>query len=381
MKQTQGTLGDESNTRSAVLYTAFELSASKWKLAFSDGEKIRYVTVEAGDLRKVRAEVVKAKKRFHLDDNVQVLSCYEAGRDGFWLHRYLSSCGIGNSVVDSASIEVDRRKRRVKTDRVDARKLVTMLIRYHRGEKGLWSVVRVPSPEDEDARHINRELESLKKERTIHRSRVRGLLAQHGLRVSNPSKKKFINELDALRTWDGEPLPPELRDRIVREYDRLRLVEDHIVTLEEEKEKRLANPDTESLKKVAQLRRLAGIGTVSSWTFVMEFFGWRDFRNRREVAALAGLTPTPYDSGASRREQGISKAGSKRIRTLTVEIVWAWLRFQPDSKLTQWYMERFAGGGKRMRRIGTVAMARRLLVDLWRYVEFGVVPEGARLNA
>ena len=154
-----------------------------------------------------------------------------------------------------------------------------------------------------------------------------------------------------------------------------------LVVLEEEKEKRLANPDTESLQKVAQLRRLAGIGTVSSWTFVMEFFSWREFRNRRQVAALAGLTPTPYDSGTSRREQGISKAGSKRIRTLTVEIVWAWLRFQPDSKLTQWYMERFAGGGKRMRRIGTVAMARRLLVDLWRYVEFGVVPEGARLNA
>jgi transposase len=381
MKQTQGTPANESNTRSAVLYTAFELSASKWKLAFSDGDKVRYVTVEAGDLGRVEAEVIKAKKRFHLDVDVQVLSCYEAGRDGFWLDRYLSSCGVENLVVDSASIEVDRRKRRVKTDRVDARKLVTMLIRYHRGEKGLWSVVRVPSPEDEDARHINRELGSLNKERNIHRCRIRGLLAQHGLRVSNPSKKKFLEELDALRTWDGEQLPLELKDRIIREYDRLRLVEDQISLLEAEKRKRLMNPDTESLQKVAQLRMLAGIGAVSSWTFVMEFFSWREFRNRRQVAALAGLTPTPYDSGASRREQGISKAGNKRIRTLAIEVAWAWLRFQPQSKLSQWYLERFADAGKRMRRIGIVAMARKLLVDLWRYLEYGVVPEGARLKA
>lgn len=381
MKKTQGTLARESITSEAVLYTAFELSASKWKLAFGDGDKIRYVAVEAGDLSRVQSEMIKAKKRFHLDDDAQVLSCYEAGRDGFWLHRYLWSCGVENLVVDSASIEVDRRKRRAKTDRIDARKLVTMLIRYHRGEKGLWSVVRVPSPEEEDARHISRELGSLNKERTIHRCRIRGFLAQHGLRVSNPSKKKFLEELEALRTWDGQALPPDLRDRIVREYDRLRLVEDHIRILEQEKKKRLMNPDTESLRKVTQLSMLAGIGKVSSWTFAMEFFGWRDFRNRREVASLAGLTPTPYDSGQSRREQGISKAGNKRIRALAIEVAWAWLRFQPDSKLSQWYLERFAGGGKRMRRIGIVAMARKLLVDLWRYLEYGVVPQGARLKA
>jgi transposase len=203
-------------------------------------------------------------------------------------------------------------------------------------------------------------------------------LVQQGLQVKNPSKKKFLEELASLRTWDAQDLPAELKARVVREYERLRLVEDQIKTLDRQKEERLKSPDTESLKKVVCLRLLPGIGPVSSWTFVMDFFGWRKFRNRREVAALAGLCPTPYASGRTQREQGISKAGSPRIRTLAVEAAWCWLRFQPQSKLSQWYMERFADGGSRMRRIGIVAMARRLLIDLWRYLEYGVIPEGAR---
>ena len=213
-----------------------------------------------------------------------------------------------------------------------------MLMRYHGGEERLWSVVRVPSFEDEDARHLHRELEGLKKERTSHRNRIRGILIQQGLRVTNPSKRKFVEELDSLRTWDDRELPVDMKGRLVREYQRLRMVDDQIKALEKEKTQRLSNPDTVKLQQVAQLRSLYGIGTVSSWAFVMEFFGWREFRNRREIAALACLAPTPYDSGGVVREQGISKAGSTRIRTLAIEIAWAWLRFQPQSKLSRWYM-------------------------------------------
>lgn len=214
----------------------------------------------------------------------------------------------------------------------------------------------------------------------MHRNRIKGLLIQQGIKVSNPSQKAFLDVLEKQRTWNGQAVPPGLKSQVVREYERLQKVEGQIKALEKEKTERLKNPDTESLEKVAKLALLYGIGSVSSWTFVMEFFGWRQFQNRREVGGLAGLTPTPYDSGNSLREQGISKAGNHRIRALAVEIAWAWLRFQPQSKLSQWYMKRFAGGGKRMRRIGIVAMARRLLIDLWRYLEYDKIPEGARLK-
>jgi len=243
----------------------------------------------------------------------------------------------------------------------------------------LWRVVRVPSREDEDARHLHRDLEALKRERTRYRNRIHGILIQQGLRINNPSKKRFVKELDLMRTWDGRELPPEMKVRLVRVHERLRKVEEQISSLVKEKTQRLQEENAR-MAQVAQLLRLPGIGPVSSWTFVMEFFGWRRFRNRREVAALAGLTPTPYDSGSRLREQGISKAGNRRVRTLAIEIAWAWLRFQPQSKLSRWFLERFAGGGSRMRRIGIVALARRLLIDLWRFLEYGVVPEGAQVR-
>jgi transposase len=361
------------------LYVAFELANSTWKLACSDGNKLRHVTVTAGDLPQVQRAIIGAKRHFGMGDEVHTVSCYEAGRDGFWLHRYLHSCGIDNVVVDSASLEVNRRLRRTKTDRIDAGKLLSMLVRYHGGEQHLWRVVRVPSREDEDARHLHRDLEALKRERTRYRNRIHGILIQQGLRVNNPSKKRFVKELDLMRTWDGRELPPEMKVRLVRVHERLRLVEEQISCLVKEKTLRL-KAETARMAQVAQLMRLPGIGPVSSWTFVMEFFGWRRFRNRREVAALAGLTPTPYDSGKRLREQGISKAGNRRVRTLAIEIAWAWLRFQPRSKLSRWFLERFAGGGSRMRRIGIVALARRLLIDLWRFLEYGVVPEGAQVR-
>ena len=381
MRKTQETLRIKDSIKEVILYIAFELSNSKWKLAFSDGSKIRHKAITAGNLAQLQVEIDLAKRKFKMIEDIRVVSCYEAGRDGFWIHRYLESQGIENLVVDSSSLEVNRRKRRAKTDRIDVGKLLRMLLRYWGGEKKVWSVVRVPSEQDEDARHLHRSLESLKDERTMHRNRIKGLLVQQGIKVSNPSQKKFLAVLEKVRTWNGQVIPPGLKAQVVREYERLQVVEGQIKALEKEKKERLKNPDTDSLKKVAKLATLYGIGSVSSWTFVMEFFGWRQFQNRREVGALAGLTPTPYDSGKSLREQGISKAGNQRVRALAVEIAWAWLRFQPQSKLSQWYMKRYANGGKRMRRIGIVAMARRLLIDLWRYLEYDKIPEGARLRS
>ena len=277
MKKSQQTLQLKDTIKAAVLYIAFELSNSKWKLAFSDGSKVRYKTITAGNLAQLQVEIDLARQKFKMVEDVRVVSCYEAGRDGFWIHRYLESQGIENLVVDSASLEVNRRKRRAKTDRIDVAKLMRMLMRYWGGEKQVWSVVRVPSEQDEDARHLHRGLEGLKKERTMHRNRIKGLLIQQGIKVSNPSQKKFLDVLEKLRTWNGQEVPPELKSQVVREYERLLMVEDQIKALEKEKTERLKNPDTDSLEKVAKLALLYGIGAVSSWTFVMEFFGWCQF--------------------------------------------------------------------------------------------------------
>lgn len=380
MRQTQETLRQENTTSDSILYIAFELSNSNWKLAFGDGTNTRYVTVSARDLEQLEDEIDKAKRHFGLKGAVQVKSCYEAGRDGFWIHRYLLSKGINNLIVDSSSIEVNRRKRRAKSDRLDAGNLLRLLLRYHGGEKQAWKVVNVPSVEDEDARNLHRELETLHRERRRYRNRIKALLIQQGIEIQNPSRKNFLKVLETLRTWDGDELPSEMKSRVVREYERLRLVENHMKLLKKEREQRVENKETASARLVAQLRELQGIGANSSWLFVMEFFGWRKFRNRKEVGALAGLAPSPYASGGYQREQGISKAGNARVRSMAVEIAWCWLRFQPQSKLSKWFNERFASGGSRMRRIGMVAMARKLLVDLWLYLEHGVVPEGALLS-
>lgn len=374
------TLQSNDNTAERVLYMAMELSDKHWKLVFSDGgEKRRHETMEAGHRIELVEAIKKAKEKFGLSHDAKVVSCYEAGRDGFWLHRYLRSLGIENQVVDSSSIETNRRKRRVKTDRIDGVKLLTMLTRYWGGERGLWSVVRVPSVEDEEARRLHRELASLQKERTRHRNRIRGLLVAQGLRLE--PNGDFLKRLESLTLWDGTPLPTELKDELEREYQRLSLVEEQRRALEKTRKGRLGQADTARLQRVVQLMGLRAIGPSCAWLLVMEFFAWRGFRNRRELGACAGLTGTPYDSGGSRRDQGISKAGNRRVRTMMIEIAWLWLRYQPNSKLSRWFRERFTGGGARMRRVGIVALARRLLVALWRYLEEGVLPEGAELKA
>ena len=378
--ENQVALAKENNAD--VLYLALELSHKKWKLGFSDGKmpQVRQITISAGDLKTCKEETEKAKQRMGLKESVAIRSCYEAGREGFWLHRALTQMGIANMVVDASSIEVNRRQRRAKTDRMDVEKLVRQLIRYGRGEHDVWRVVRVPSPEAEDNRQLHRELETLKEEKKQHRVRIQSLLFTQGMDVK--VGPQFLKKLEGLQCWNEKPIPPQMKQRIVGEYHRLQLVEAQIQEAKKKQTQQVqaAAQDDAAIKKVQMLQQLLGIGMGSSWVFVMELFGWRQFQNRRELAGAVGLTPTPYNSGDSVREQGISRAGNRRVRKLLIEIAWCWLRLQPHSKLSRWYQQRFAGGGARMRRIGIVAMARRLVIDLWRYVEFGVVPEGARLR-
>ena len=379
LKKDQAT-PSENSVNAGRLYLGIELSRKNWKLGFSDGKaaRARIVTIEAGDWGAFRREIETARQRFGQTASAAVVSCYEAGREGFWVHRALEQMGIGNSVVDAASIDVKRRKR-AKTDRKDAEQLVRQLIRYWRGEGDVWSVVRVPTAETEDARHLHRDMAVLKRERQQHRMRIQSLLFTQGLdeRVT----PKLMKQLDSLRCWNGEPLPEAMKERIRREYRRLEAAEQDLAILKKQQQAQLKTETTRAIEKVRKLQQLRGLAMTSSWVFVMEFFGWRKFRNRREVGSALGMTPTPYQSGDSAREQGISRAGNRRVRTMAVEIAWSWLRYQPQSRLSQWYRERFGSAGQRMRRIGIVAMARRLMVDLWRYLEMDKVPEGALLKA
>jgi transposase len=366
-------------TTEAVLYLAFELGEANWRLGFSIGlaQKPRRRKIEARDLIALEEEIVLAKKRFRLPETAMVKSCYEAGREGFWLHRCLEQGGVENLIVDSASIEVNRRAKRVKTDRVDVEKLLKQLIRYHCGEEKVWSVVRVPSIEAEDIRHLHRQLIKFKKDRTRRRSRIDGVLASQGVKV--PVHADFLAKLEATRMWDGKPLPAGARARVEREYAALQYIQEQIKQLEEERKELIETSNEASVEQVRQLMKLRAIGPNSAWLFVMEFFGWREFRNRREVGALAGLTPTPYQSGEESKEQGISKAGNRWVRGMAIEIAWCWLRYQPESELTHWFDRKF-GHSKRTRKIGIVALARRLMIALWRYLEMGEIPAGAQFK-
>jgi transposase len=362
------------------LYVAFELGWTHWQLAFTvgHGQQPRQRVIAARDLAALAQEVAKAKKRFGLCDAAPVLSCYEAGRDGFWLHRYLTAQAIGNLTVDSASIEVNRRKRRVKNDKLDAQNLVHMLIRYHAGENKVWSVVRVPSVADEDQRQLHRELQELKDDRTRHINRLKGLLASQGLAL------ELVDEslpawVETARLWDGSSLGADLQGRLVREFERWQFVHRQVLDRTRERRRRILSDATSHVDLVRRLLALAGIGANGAWLLVYEFFAWRKLQNRKQAGALVGLTGTPYRSGGSDREQGISKAGSKRMRKMLVELAWCSLRWQPASALSQWYARRFGTGKGAARKIGIVALARKLFIALWRYLERSEIPTGATL--
>jgi transposase len=350
MRVSRTALHGKHTVEASELYMAFELGEKNWKLSLGDGVRSpsRY-TVVAGDTAALLECIAKAKARCGLVAEARVGSCYEAGRDGFWLQRWLIEHGIDNIVVDSASIEVNRRARRAKTDRLDGDKLLAMLLRYAGGERRVWSVVRVPSPEEEDARRAHRELGRLGHERTAHINRIRALLVLNNLRV------KYVGGRLWQRWWTSHAgeLGPGVRAEIERESERLLLVKKQMDTIEAAQRQAMGAGSEPQVVRLAQLR---GIGVASGWALAKELFGWRRFRNRREVAGCLGLTPSPYASGESETEQGISKAGNRRVRTLMVELAWSWLRYQPQSELSQWFNRRFAGGGKRLRRMRSTAM-------------------------
>ena len=361
-----------------VLYLAFELGDRSWKLAFTVGlgQAPRVRSVPAGSLALVRQEIDAAKRRFGLSAETPVVSCYEAGRDGFWIHRALAEMSIRNVVVDSSSIEVNRRQRRAKSDNLDAQKLVEMLVRYEAGERRVWRVVQVPTPQQEDERHLHREIESLQHEQRQLANRMAGLLTTMGVRQKIDTR--FGRRLPYLRQYDGTPLPAGLIARLQSEFERWELVHRQLLAAERELRRRAA-AEAQDSQPMQLLLSLRGIGPKGAWLLLREGLVWRQFRDRRQVASMAGLVPTPYGSGTSQREQGISKAGNARVRTLLVELAWGWLNYQPDSALTQWFVRRFASGNGRSRKVGIVALARKLLVALWRLVMQREVPQGAQM--
>ena len=363
------------------MFVAFELGWKDWKLAFGSvmGEKPRQVTIRPRDLMGLSEALGEARRRLGLAAGCGVFSCYEAGREGFWLHRQLAEMGIVNLVVDSSSIEVNRRARRAKTDRLDARKLLSMLLRYGAGEKDLWSVVKVPTPEQEDGRHVQREIRTLKKEQTRLTNRIKGLLASQGVAV-RMGRRGLGESLDAIRIWDGSPLPPGLRRRLEVEIARHDVVHRQLLDLESERDSRIRKGQDRAAEIARRLKTLRGIAEAGAETYAREF-SWREFKNRRQVGCLVGLTSTPYQSGDLLRERGISRAGNRHVRGVVVDLAWLWLRSQPESELTQWFNQRFARGGPRLRKIGIVALARKLVIALWRYADFGEIPKGALLKS
>jgi transposase len=369
------------------LFVAFELGGSTWKLAatIGAGQAPRLRTVPARGLTRTLDELARAKARFQLDPAAPVVSCYEAGRDGFWLHHALTVHAVRNHVVDSSSIEVNRRQRRAKSDRLDARKLASMLVRYAEGERHVWHVVRVPSSEAEDQRQLHRELKTAQRERLAAMTRIESLLITQGLTLpltGRESADTVQAALAALRRWDATALPAALQARLVREWGQVRALTSQLEALSRERRRLLRTTDSPALAQVRQLMQLKGVGVATAWIYVMELFAWRTFRNRRELGALTGLAPTPDQSGTGRhRELGMSKAGNRWVRAVAIEGAWCWLRYQPQSELSQWYQRRFASGGSRLRRIGIVAVAHKLMTGFERYLRTGTPPDGAVMRA
>jgi transposase len=377
---TTATRHRECSAGAATLFVALELGSRRWKLAFAVGlgHRARIVEVPARNLPRVLEEIDRAKARFGVPETTPVRSCYEAGRDGFWLHRALTAPGVTNVVVDPSSIAVDRRARRVKTDRVDATALVIQLQHATAGDRRGWRELRVPSVQAEADRQLQREWETVRDDRTRSRCRIQGLLATHG--VTLPLTAPFLTALAAVRLWDGSALPPELVARLEREWQQLHTIEARLTQLRHARRLRIRTAEDLVARQTRTLAALRGIGENGALTLTTELFAWRGFTNGRQIGGIAGLTPPPYRSDQLVVEQGISQSGNRRVRARSIELAWSWLRWQPDSALSRWFHQRF-GQHARARRIGIVAVARTLLIALWRYLEHGMPPEGAVLTA
>ena len=369
----------EVSVNEPVLYVAFELAKKDWKLAMTSGfgQPPWLRTIASGDLGAVERAVRRGRQRWGLPPTARVVSCYEAGRDGFWIHRALQHLGIENRVVDSASIEVNRRARRTKTDRIDALKFVMMLVRVCSGERRVFAEVRVPSVEAEAARHRSRERTALVQEQTRLGNQIGRWLATCGCRVTARTRQQ-ATWWTGVHDWADAPLPVPVQARIARAEARVAIVADQLAAIDASQATtvRQAEPNT----PLARLVQLKGVATTSASVLLDEGVVWRAFQNRRQIGGLLGFAPAKYDSGASSRDQGITRAGNKRLQSVMVQLAWGWVQWQPQSALAQWYRKRF-GGGKRARRVGIVALARKLLIALWRYATAGVLPVGAVLKA
>jgi transposase len=367
----------------ATVHVLFELSKAKWLLGvlLPSSQKMSRYTIAGGDLAALSSRLADWRaKAARSGKPVRILACYEAGLDGHWLHRWLTEQGVTCYEVDPSSIEVPRRARRAKTDRIDLETLRRAFLAYLRDEPRACSMVHVPSVEEEDRKRRTRERERLKKERTAHSNRIKALLFGQGIRDVTPLKPGFVASLEQMRTGEGRVLPPRLKEEIIRQHERLCLVDKQLRALEAKSTAELrATAPGSAAAKIRQLINLRSIGVVGAQELVNEVF-YRSFANRRQVGSCFGLTGTPYDSGNSRREQGISKAGNRRARKVAIQLAWLWRRHQPDSELSRWFRARVGNQKGRIRRIAIVALARKLMVALWRYLTTGLVPSGAVLR-
>lgn len=363
-----------------ALYMAMETGVEKWKVGFTcgAGQQPRIRTVDTGDLARLGEEIGQAKRRFGLPADAPVHSCYEAGRDGFWIHRALERMGVHNRVVDSASIQVDRRARRAKSDRLDVVGLLDLVIRRCRGEDRVCRVCIPPSPVAEDLRRLDREMEEATRDRTRSINRIKSFLATEGVYLRG---RGLPDDLSAIRTWEGAELPIRMRGHIEREREKLQLIERQMDVLKAERDAVMSSNTERAAVIARKLQGLRAVGPTGGWVLAAEIFAWRKFNNGRQLGALVGLSPTPYQSGTLRHELGISKAGNAHVRSVLVELAWQWVRYQPESALTIWWRRHSGGrrGGQRNKSI--VALARKLLIALWKYVEFDELPEGAVLKA
>jgi transposase len=369
---------DEFIANLKTLFMALELGGTTWIVACAPGRgsSPRVRSIPARDLTRLWEEIARAKVRFGLRPDAPVRSCYEAGRDGFWIHWALCAHGVHNVIVDPSSITVDRRARRAKSDRIDGRALLTQLMNAAAGDRRGWREIRVPSREAEADRHLQREWTTIQADRNRIRNRIAGLLATQGVRLR--VTRGFGKQLAAVRVWDGSLLPAALVLRLEREWTQWQAVEDRLAVVRRLRRARVQRDDVVGVQ-TRTLARLRGIGLTGAHTLSTELFAWRGFTNGRQIGSCVGLTPTPYRSDQHMTEQGISRSGNTRVRALSIELAWAWLRYQRDSQLARWFTSRF-GQHRRARRIGIVAVARKLLIALWRYLHAGVLPEGALLK-
>jgi transposase len=374
------TLGTPTAEQHGTIFVAIELSQRIWLVTLHspDRERFSHYRLSGGDHAGLLRLIDEVRRRVaqKLGTLPGVVSCFEAGYDGFWLHRVLSQAGIRSFVFDPASIAVEQRQRRAKSDRIDGEQLLRTLMAYLRGEPRVVRIVRVPSVAQEDERRASRERGRLVREQTAHINRIKGLLRLKGLPVGNPRRRDYLEFLAHQRDWNGDPLPPRTLAEIAREHARLMLVRDQLEALQQESAEPSCAERAEMAKRRELLQRAKGIGPVFAATLVNEAF-YKDFRNRREVGAYFGLAPSPWRSGSIEREQGISKAGNRRAREKAVEMAWLWLQHQPNSALTRWFEAYADNKSKRIRRIAIIALARKLVVALWRYLTTGLVPEGA----